>query len=74
MVSDSLSERGTVRGGKGGAEHDLCTPVVSQAVREAYRTSVAQALLLSWREFCSGSDCLSGGRELGKRRALLSLL
>lgn len=38
MVSDPLSERGTVRGGKGGAEHDFCTPVVSQAVREAYRT------------------------------------
>lgn len=50
MVSDPLSERGTVRGGKGGAEHDFCTPVVSQAVREAYRTvcRAGSAAVLAW--------------------------
>lgn len=36
MAADPLSERGTVRGSKGGVEHDLCICVVSQAVHKAW--------------------------------------
>lgn len=54
MVSDPLSERGTVRGGKGGAEHDLRTPVVPQQ-------SVKPTVRLSHRICCCLSVSFAAG-------------